>query len=80
MALTVRRHDATTSQRYAIMKPAKPKPIPEIIRAAIERVTGDPYQARREIVQAILDDLAAAGYAITRRRGPANAQRDSHER
>lgn len=46
--------------------------MPEIIRAAIERVTGDPHQARREIVQAILDDLAAAGYAITRRQGPAN--------
>ena len=54
------------------MKSAKPKPIPDIIRAAIERVTGDPHQARREVVQAILDDLAAAGYAITRSQGRAN--------
>jgi spore coat polysaccharide biosynthesis protein SpsF (cytidylyltransferase family) len=54
------------------MKPAKPQPVPEIIRAAIERVTGDPYLARREIVQAIIDDLAAAGYAITRGQEPAN--------
>lgn len=50
------------------MKTIKHKPVPEIIRAAIERVTGDPHQARREVVQAILDDLAAAGYAITRQR------------
>lgn len=62
------------------MKTSKRKPVPEIIRAAIERVTGDPHQARREIVQAILDDLAAAGYAITRKRGPANTPKDSHER
>lgn len=61
-----------TSQRYAIMKPVKPKPVPDIIRAAIERVTGDPHQARREIVQAIIDDLAAAGYAITYSQGRAN--------
>lgn len=54
------------------MKPAKPPPVPEIIRAAIERVTGDPHQARWEIVQAIIDDLAAAGYAITRGQEPAN--------
>lgn len=46
------------------MKTAKRKPVPDIIRAAIERVTGDPHQARREIVQAILDDLAAAGLTI----------------
>lgn len=46
------------------MKPASRPPIPAIIRAAIERVTGDPHQARREVVQAILDDLAAAGLAI----------------
>lgn len=50
------------------MKPTKQKPIPEIIRAAIERVTGDPHQARREVVQAILDDLAVAGYAVVRQR------------
>lgn len=55
------------------MKPVKSQPVPEIIRAAIERVTSDPHQARREIVQAILDDLAAAGYAITRGQEPANA-------
>lgn len=46
------------------MKPARRPPIPTIIRNAIERVTGDPHQARREVVQAILDDLAAAGLAI----------------
>lgn len=46
------------------MKPARRPPIPNIIRNAIERVTGDPHQARREVVQAILDDLAAAGLAI----------------
>lgn len=62
------------------MKRSKQQPVPEIIRAAIERVTGDPHQARREIVQAILDDLAAAGYAITRSRGPVNTPKDSHER
>lgn len=50
------------------MKTIKHKPVPEIIRAAIERVTGDPHQARREVVQAILDDLAAAGYAIAPQR------------
>ena len=49
------------------MKPTRRKPIPTIIRAAIERVTGDPHQARREVVQAILDDLAANGLAITRK-------------
>lgn len=54
------------------MKPVKSQPVPDIIRAAIERVTGDPYLARREIVQAILDDLAAAGYAITSGQEPAN--------
>ncbi len=46
------------------MKPDRRPPIPTIIRNAIERVTGDPHQARREVVQAILDDLAAAGLAI----------------
>lgn len=54
------------------MKTRKHKRVPEIIRAAIERVTGDPHQACREIVQAIIDDLAAAGYAITRSQGHAN--------
>lgn len=54
------------------MKPIRPRTVPDIIRAAIERVTGDPHQARREIVQAIVDDLAAAGYAITRSQGRAN--------
>lgn len=46
------------------MKTSKRKPVPDIIRAAIERVTGDPHQARREVVQAILDDLAANGLTI----------------
>lgn len=54
------------------MKPIRTGTVPDIIRVAIERVTGDPHQARREIVQAILDDLAAAGYAITRGQEPAN--------
>lgn len=56
-----------TSRRYATMKSVKPQPVPAIIRAAIERVTGDPHQARREVVQAIIDDLAAAGLAIVPR-------------
>jgi len=50
------------------MKPAKTQPVHAIIRAAIERVTGDPHQARREVVQAILYDLAAAGYVISPQR------------
>jgi hypothetical protein len=48
------------------MKPTRPRTVPDIIRVAIERVTGDPHQARREVVQAILDDLAAAGLTIVR--------------
>ena len=54
------------------MKPIRTGTVPDIIRAAIERVSGDPHQARREIVQAIIDDLAAAGYAITRGQEPAS--------
>lgn len=46
------------------MNSVRRPPIPAIIRDAIERVTGDPHHARREVVQAILDDLAAAGLAI----------------
>jgi hypothetical protein len=53
-----------TRLKLGDMKPARRPPIQAIIRDAIERVTGDPHQARREVVQAILDDLAAAGLAI----------------
>lgn len=40
---------------------------PDIVRDAIQRVTGDPHQARREVVQAVLDDLASAGLTIRRK-------------
>lgn len=46
------------------LTPQETAAVREIIHAAILRKSGDAYAARRKIVQAIIDDLDAAGWTI----------------